>query len=178
MISLNAVLKAFAAVSAIASSIACATAQSDADPAPQSQIAGDAPSLSRPEPGAPAGGVVLGKLANPTLPAGACGMLIWMLDGDSPTPVFRYVSGAAAQISVSGRMIELARIETIGASNFGVYETQRFTSGAGLTLKIDVEFGTPFEGGAWLQNGLVAIESEDGWRSVAPVAGVAGCRAK
>lgn len=124
------------------------------------------------------GGVVLGKLANPTLPTGGCGMLIWMLEGDAPTPVFRYVSGAAAQISVAGKTLELARIETDGVSNFGVFEKQKFTSGAGATVEITIEFGAPFEGGAWLQNGLIAIDSEDGWRSVAPVAGVAGCRAK
>lgn len=124
------------------------------------------------------GGIVLGKLSNASLPAGSCGMLIWMMDGDAPTPVFRYVTGAAGQITVSGKTVELARIETEGASNFGVHEHQKFTSGAGMTVDLRVEFGTPFEGGLWLQNGLVAIESVDGWRTVAPVAGVAGCRAK
>lgn len=124
------------------------------------------------------GGVVLGRLPNPTLPAGACGMIVWMMDSNAPVPVFRFVAGGGAQVSVAGKTVELARIETSGPSNFGVYEKQKFTSGAGLIVEVAAEFGTPFEGGTWLQNGIVAIESADGWRSVAPIAGVAGCRAK
>lgn len=172
--------RAVAVAIALGASIGCVTASPGSG-----ALAADTPEPGvvtappgAPPPPTPDGGIVLGRLSNPTLPSGACGMLIWMLDGDAPTPVFRYISGAAAQIAVGGRTVELARIETNGTSGFGVFEKQRFTSGAGLTLEITVEFGTPFDGGAWLQNGLVAIESGDGWRSVAPVAGVAGCRSK
>jgi hypothetical protein len=166
------------AIIAAGASLACASAKprerAREARADEKASAGDAKDVAP----AAEGGVVLGKLQNANLPAGACGMLIWMMDGDAPSPVFRYVSGAAGQISVSGKTLELARIETEGASNFGVHERQKFTSGAGMTVDLKVEFGTPFEGGLWLQNGLVAIESGDGWRTVAPVAGVAGCRAK
>lgn len=174
------ILRAIAILSIIAGATACSTSKSEAVRAQQIADGSGARNKQDPPASEPigSGGVVLGTLANATLPTDACGMLIWMLEGATPTPVLRYVSGDAAQVAVAGEILELARIENSGDSKFGVYEKQRFTSGVGLTVDISVEFGTPFEGGAWLQNGLVAIESADGWRSVAPVAGVAGCRAK
>lgn len=172
LLSLSATLLAFVA------NVGCAAAKPRDKVAPGATGATSQAAPSA-EPAPPAdGGVVLGKLANPVLPAGSCGMLVWMLDGGAPIPVFRYVAGAGAQISVAGKNLELVRIESLGTVNFGISERQKFTSGAGLTLEINAEFGSPFEGGVWLQNGVVAIESADGWRSVAPIAGVAGCRQK
>lgn len=176
----SSLLKCLVVLGAIACSLASANAKPrDADknsPAPAASEA-DPETAEAPPPPAD-GGVVLGRLPNPTLPAGACGMIVWMMDSNAPVPVLRFVAGGGAQVSVGGKTVELARIETNGPSNFGIYEKQKFTSGAGLIVEVAAEFGTPFEGGTWLQNGIVAIESADGWRSVAPVAGVAGCRAK
>lgn len=122
------------------------------------------------------GGVVLGALADAKLPDGKCGMLIWTLEGQSVAPVFRYVAGGAGTIVINGKAIELARIEAEGATGFGVAAQQKFTSGAGLTVDVTVAFDAPFDGGAWLRNGLISVETEDGWKTVAPAAGVAGCR--
>lgn len=160
-----------AVFAAAAGLCACATSKTDK---PDVQSAGATTTT------AGEGGVVLGSLGAATLPGGQCGMLLWTTDGADASPVFifRYVAGGAAQVVVNGKPTELARVETEGATGFGVAERQKFTSGAGLTVEVSLKFGTAFEGGTWLQNGYVAAETADGWRTVAPAAGIAGCRPK
>lgn len=125
-------------------------------------------------------GAVLGSLGETALPNGQCGMLLWTTEesGGPPVLIFRYIAGGSAQAVVNGKPVELARIETSGATGFGVAEKQKFTSGSGLTVETSMRFGTAFNGGVWLQNGFVAAETSDGWRTIAPSAGIAGCRPK
>lgn len=118
-----------------------------------------------------------GALPDAALPRGSCGMILWTLDAERPIPVFRAVSQKGAEINVDGAVRKLALTEFSGGAGFGVFETQTF-SGDGLTVTVRVRFALGFEGGAYLERGLVNIEKLDGWKAVIPAAGIAGCRAR
>ena len=91
-------------------------------------------------------------------------------------PVFRYVSGKSAEIVVGQTAMSLQRIDSSGASAFGVFETPRFEGENGLSVAVDVRFTLGFDGGNYLERGLITVETAEGWRTVAPTAGLAGCR--
>ncbi len=121
-------------------------------------------------------GVALGPLANASLPSGECGMILWTLDESRPAPVFRYIAGKNADIVIGGRLISLSRVEGSGATGYGVFERQTFSGPDGLTVKVDSRFSLGFDGGSYLERGLVSVVSPDGWKAVSPAAGIAGCR--
>lgn len=124
------------------------------------------------------GSFVLTSLGESALPAGKCGMILWTLDANAPTRILRYVSGENAVIAVNGAPVTLSLAETAGGSNYGVFERQVFVGGAGYDASVDVEFGLGFDGGAYLERGLITVRSSSGWEIVAPAAGIAGCRSK
>ncbi|MDZ7627771.1 MAG: hypothetical protein U5J99_05090 [Parvularculaceae bacterium] len=104
-------------------------------------------------------------------------MILWTLDVAQPVPVFRAVSQKGAEIKLDGVVRKLSLSDAGGVAGFGVFETQTF-AGEGLTVTVKVRFGLGFEGGSYLERGLVSIERSDGWKTVVPAAGIAGCRAK
>lgn len=118
-----------------------------------------------------------GALPDAALPRGSCGMILWTLDAERPIPVFRAVSQKGAEVNVDGAVRKLTLADADGASGFGVFEQQTFFAD-GLTVKVGVRFGLGFEGGSYLERGLISIEKPDGWKTVVPAAGIAGCRAK
>ncbi len=118
-----------------------------------------------------------GALPDASLPSGACGMILWTLDVERPIPVFRAVSEKGAEVNVNGAVRKLTLEEFSGGSGFGVFETQTFV-GEGLRVTTRVRFGLGFDGGSYLERGLISIEKPDGWKAVIPAAGIAGCRAK
>lgn len=120
--------------------------------------------------------LLLTGLAESALPRGKCGMILWVLNSDRPTPVLRYVVGEKAEIAVNGAPTALTLQESSGAGGFGVFEKQTFTSEQGLNADVTFRFGLGFDGGSYLERGLISLESENGWRLVAPAAGIAGCR--
>jgi len=120
-------------------------------------------------------GQSLSPLPDAALPQKSCGMILWTLDAQRPTPVFRFVAGGEAEIMLGAQKIMLSRIDYGGASGFGVYESQTFTSGD-LTVSVNAQFGPGFDGGAYLERGLIKVEVMDGWSIIAPAAGIAGCR--
>ncbi len=124
------------------------------------------------------GSFALTALSDAALPAGKCGMILWTLDSNSPIRVLRYVSGETAVIAVNGAPVTLSLAETAGGGNFGVFERQVFVGGAGYDASVDVHFGLGFDGGVYLERGLVTVRSATGWEIVAPTAGIAGCRSK
>jgi len=126
--------------------------------------------------GAPAA-TALGAIPQGALPKGECGLILWTLDQREPVPVLRHISGKGAEISLGGRILTLSLASAEGQSAFGVSETARFV-GEGVTAVVKVRFGLGFEGGTYLERGVVTIERADGWSLVAPAAGVAGCRPK
>ncbi|HBS33078.1 MAG TPA: hypothetical protein DEA40_15290 [Parvularcula sp.] len=128
-------------------------------------------------PASPGPSATAGALPDAALPKGGCGMILWTLDIERPIPVFRAVSEKGAEIVVDGKLRQLALAEADGGAGFGVYEIQKFT-GDGLTVSVRVRFGLGFEGGSYLERGLLSIEKADGWKTVIPAAGIAGCRAK
>jgi len=121
--------------------------------------------------------VTAGALPDAALPKGGCGMILWTLDVERPIPVFRSVSQKGAEIVIDGALQNLKLVEADGDAGFGIYESQTF-SGDGLTVSVRVRFGLGFDGGTYLERGLVSIEKPDGWKAVIPAAGIAGCRAK
>ncbi|HXI86423.1 MAG TPA: hypothetical protein VNH64_03120 [Parvularculaceae bacterium] len=120
----------------------------------------------------------LSAITESNVPQGDCGMVLWTLDEAQPMPIFRYLVGKGGEISVGGALVALTLSETSGASAFGVSEHQVLTSTVGLKVTVEVSFSTGFDGGSYLRQGVVRVEAPDGWRIVAPSAGVAGCRAK
>jgi hypothetical protein len=121
------------------------------------------------------GDIVVGALAEAALPKGECGMILWTLDGDKPAPILRVIAGKNADMNINGAPVKLAITGAEGASGFGVTESQTLTF-EGFTATVSVRFGLGFDGGSYLERGLVTVESASGWRTVIPAAGVAGCR--
>lgn len=128
-------------------------------------------------PSSPGASVTAGALPDAALPKGGCGMILWTLDIERPVPVFRAVSQKGAEIVIDGELRQLTLSEADGGAGFGVYESQKFTA-EGLAVSVRVRFGLGFEGGSYLERGLVSIEKDDGWKTVIPAAGIAGCRVK
>ncbi len=124
------------------------------------------------------GSFALTALSDAALPAGKCGMILWTLDANSPARILRYVSGETAVIAVNGTPVTLSLAETSGGSNYGVFERQVFVGGAGYDANVEIHFGLGFDGGAYLERGLITVRSSSGWEIVAPAAGIAGCRRK
>lgn len=127
---------------------------------------------------APQEGAILGGLTDASLPAGACGMVLWTLDAQRPVPVFRFVAGKGGEIVVNGAAVNLTRVTADGASSYGVFEEQGFLADDGLRVEVGVRFSLGFDGGSYLERGLIKVVSSDGWSTVAPSAGLAGCRNK
>ncbi len=118
----------------------------------------------------------LGALPEAAIPQQSCGMILWTLEGKKPAPVFRFVSGKTGEIMLGGQIIELTLSSTGGASGFGVYENLSFTADSGVTVEVTSEFGAGFDGGSYVERGLIKVRDESGWSLVAPAAGIAGCR--
>ena len=158
------IIRRAAAFAAFLTAAACATP-------PGGTTASTAPERAPPETA-----VVLQALSSPSLPSGECGMILWTLDDTRPAPVFRYVAGKKGTVSVRGVVVDLVRLEAGGSMAFGVAERQVFEGPEGLRITVDARFGLGFDGGTYLERGLITVESSEGWRAVSPTAGIAGCR--
>ncbi len=124
-----------------------------------------------------AGDIIVGALPEPAVPKGECGMVLWTLESDQPTPIFRFVAGKGADIVLNGKLTPLSATDSDGVSGFGVYEETRYVAGD-VAATVKVRFGLGFEGGSYLERGLLTIETASGWKSVIPAAGIAGCRVR
>lgn len=118
----------------------------------------------------------LQPIGDAQLPAKECGMMLWTLEGNRPAAVFQYVAGKNARINIAGKPVELTRTKFDGASGFGVFERQVFTSSDGVKVEVSSRFGLSFNGGAYLEQGLIKVSDQAGWSLVSPTAGIAGCR--
>jgi len=123
------------------------------------------------------GEIVVGSIPDPALPKGECGMILWTLQAERPAAVFRLIAGKGGEIMLNGALVKLAVVSSQGASGFGVFEESKLSAG-GSTATVSVRFGLGFDGGSYLERGLLTVESASGWRTVIPAAGVAGCRVK
>lgn len=123
------------------------------------------------------GDIVIGALPDAALLKGECGMILWTLEADQPAPILRVTAGKDADMIINGAPMKLAITNVGGASGFGVTENQTLTVDE-FTATVSVRFGLGFDGGSYLERGLVTVESTSGWRTVIPAAGVAGCRSK
>lgn len=157
-----------AAAAAIAALAAASCASSDKPDAAASGIV--APDAGAPE-------IAIGALSDSTLPEGECGMVLWTLEAEQPTPIFRFVAGEGGSARLNGKEVKFLRTAASGAAGFGVSEEQSFDA-EGVKASVKVRFGLGFDGGVYLERGLFTVETADGWRSVIPAAGIAGCRSK
>ncbi|WP_375202903.1 hypothetical protein [Hyphococcus sp.] len=123
-----------------------------------------------------AGAQGLRPIADAKLPDESCGMVLWTLEGRRPAAVFRFVSGDEADINIAGKPVTLKRTDYSGAAGFGVFERQTFDSGDGVSVEVSARFGLGFEGGAYLEQGLIKVRDKSGWSMVSPTAGIAGCK--
>ena len=121
-------------------------------------------------------GQTLGALPEASIPADACGMILWTVSSQRPIPVFRFISGKTAEIQLSGQVVPLSLANVAGDSGFGVFEDQVFQSADGLVVEVNANFSTGFAGGAYLESGVIRMRDAAGWSAVTPAAGIAGCR--
>ena len=122
--------------------------------------------------------LLFGEINNAAIPAGKCGMILWTLHDRHPRPVFVYILGEGARAVVNGEVVELPLVEASGVSRYGVAERQNFASENGFDASVRVAFGLGFDGGQYLERGVITLETADGWRAVTPTAGLVGCRRK
>jgi len=123
------------------------------------------------------GDVIVGALADASLQKGDCGMILWTLEANSPAAIFKMTADKGAEIVINGKPVKLSVVATAGAAGFGVFEESKLAAD-GLSASVKVRFGLGFEGGSYVERGLLTVESASGWRTVIPAAGVAGCRAR
>lgn len=150
----------------VAAGAGCASSKSAEAPPPDAQSSA-----------AVEGEFTVNALADAAIPKGECGMILWALETDRPAPIFRLVANKGGELVLDGDPVALSIVDTAGASGFGVFEDQ-VLAGPGVKATVKVRFGLGFDGGSYLERGLLTVESANGWRSVIPAAGIAGCRAK
>ena len=121
--------------------------------------------------------IVLTPISEPSLPLGKCGLILWTLEAEQPSAVFRMIAGENAEISIDGSPATLVLADASGRSQFGISEYQSFSSTAGQA-ELKFSFGLGFDGGVYVERGLLTLTRSDGWRMVTPVAGIAGCRTR
>lgn len=121
---------------------------------------------------------MLAAIPDAAIPAGECGMILWTLDEQAPRPVFRHIIGKGATAALDGEPSQFDLVDSGGLSRFGISERQVFRRADGLSANVRVEFGLGFDGGSYLERGIITIESAGGWRAVTPTAGLVGCRRK
>ena len=121
--------------------------------------------------------VVLAAIPDAKIEQGECGYLLWTLDAERPVPVMKFTAGGEGEIFINQMPEQLSLVSATGASAFGVYEEMEFQSATGSSVSVTMQFGQGFDGGVYLQRGVINMENADGWRSVTPAAGIAGCRA-
>lgn len=117
-----------------------------------------------------------GPLPESALPERKCGMVLWTLEGKRPSAIFRFISGEEAEMNIAGELVKFTRVNFAGAGDFGVFEQQAFRSESGIEVEVNAHFGLGFDGGAYLERGVIKLRDNEGWSVVAPAAGVAGCR--
>ena len=122
------------------------------------------------------GDQTLGALQEASIPEKSCGMILWTLEAQRPSAIFRFVVGEGGEVVIGDRLVSLARMEFSGASDFGVAENQQFRNDEGVEVEITSRFGLGFDGGAYIERGLIKVRDASGWSIVAPAAGIAGCR--
>lgn len=166
------IMRTIAILAVIAGSLGCAS-----QPAPAPGGAGASADVDAGlANGLPFENFSLGAIEDAKLPEKSCGMILWSLDAQRPTPVFRYISTKKAEIMISGRMLELEPVEFAGSGSYGVFEQQSFSSPGGISVETESRFGLGFDGGSYLERALIKVRAPDGWSIVAPAAGIAGCR--
>lgn len=118
----------------------------------------------------------ISPLAVSNLPAGKCGMLLWTLDAGKPVMIFRMVVREDAEMIINEVPTRLALASESGNQVFGVARELEYTGQAGMVVRVSVNFGQNFDGGTYLEKGLISLTNSEGWERVNPVAGLAGCR--
>ena len=159
---------------AVATAGACSTTSDVADRGEPARVAGTGQVFT------PGDGEALLFDAHPdaAIPPGKCGLVLWTLDDREPRPVFRHLVGDDADAMLDGARASFALVDAKGASRFGVSEHQVFEDQDGLQAVVRVSFGLGFEGGIYVQEGIITMLAPDGWRTVTPAAGLIGCRRK
>ncbi len=122
------------------------------------------------------GDQTLGALQQASIPDKSCGMILWTLEAQRPSAIFRFVVGDGGEVVLGGHTVSLTRVDYDGASGFGVFENQQFRNEDGVEVEIVSRFGLGFDGGAYIERGLIKVRDASGWSIVAPAAGIAGCR--
>ncbi|WP_425408610.1 hypothetical protein [Hyphococcus sp.] len=153
----------------------CASLGQSNDENSNAQTANSEQTLGNARP-APGDRLNIMPLPEAVLPEKKCGMVLWTLEGRRPAAIFRFVSDERAEMNLSGEMINFNRVNFSGSNDFGVFEQQVFRSENGIEAEVNAQFGLSFDGGAYLERGVIKLRDNDGWSLITPAAGIAGCR--
>lgn len=123
------------------------------------------------------GEIIVSALPQAALSPGECGMILWTLEENRPEAIFKLTANKGGEMVVNGAPVRFAITESGGATGFGVSEENTLKT-EGLDATVKVRFALGFDGGSYLERGLITLKTPSGWTSVIPSAGVAGCRSK
>ncbi|MGV6801446.1 MAG: hypothetical protein ACWA5L_05935 [bacterium] len=111
------------------------------------------------------------------LPSGKCGMMLWTLNQDQPIFIFQAIVGEGAQMVLDGQLTNLTLVNQAGDMRHNVATKQDYhANDPAVDISLESEFGLRFEGGSYVEHGILSLSNEQGWERVTPVAGLAGCR--
>ncbi|MEM9420977.1 MAG: hypothetical protein AAF986_00480 [Pseudomonadota bacterium] len=123
----------------------------------------------------------LGVLGPYGIPQGRCGMILYTLAGATPVPIFRSTDDGNALMDIEGAVTQIVLVGRKGETRMAIPSGQYFqgtlTSGGGVQVAAETQWGKEFRGGAYVERGTLTVTASDGWSRVVPVAGIAGCRA-
>jgi hypothetical protein len=118
-------------------------------------------------------------LSGYNIPAGQCGMILWMRSGADVLPIFRVIDATAGTMTLDGKRTELTLQSQTGELRVGMRANQTFAAPGEegvTTVESRLHWGQNFPAGAYIRGGTLTVSGADGWSRILPVAGIAGCK--
>lgn len=112
-----------------------------------------------------------------TMPAGECGLFLWLRRDDAPLVLFQEADASSVKMILDGEETILERTTAEGPILSLFFESQQFQgNGFDVSLSIKAERDNSIRQGLRVPSGALSINAHDGWSGTLPVAGVIGCQ--
>lgn len=170
------VLQVLASLAAAAMFSGCAAASRAGDMVPG--LGGDGGRSEAPRAatiGVDGDGPRIDAIAPQELQQGECGLFLWARTPDRPFVFFSKQPNNFALMRVDGKDRTFTRTGFDKLLEGRIYGEQVFQSGE-LTLELSFDEVEPIEGGLRVARAAISLSGVEGWRTVAPAAGLASCR--
>lgn len=118
----------------------------------------------------------IGGLSPRDLSPDQCGMFLWARTSERPLVFFATGEPGSARMKLDSKEIALKRTAAEGDAVFGQYPRQNFVHEA-LTVNLNIkpERRSGLVGGAVVRQGILRLETAEGWGYAMPVAGLIAC---